>query len=57
MQPTTENAVPTRLRWLVGSLAERPVAVMLYYLAVLLGLALLYGGGEVMTSGFIYQAF
>ena len=33
------------------------VATMLYYLAVLLGLLVLYGRGDLSTSGFIYQAF
>jgi hypothetical protein len=29
----------------------------LYYLAILAGLVLLYGRGELSSSGFIYQAF
>ena len=33
------------------------VATMLSYLAVLLGLLVLYGRGDLSTSGFIYQAF
>lgn len=31
--------------------------VMAYYLAVVAGLLVLYGRGEVSTAGFIYQAF
>jgi hypothetical protein len=33
------------------------VVTMLYYLGVLLGLLVLYGRGDLSTSGFIYQAF
>ena len=35
----------------------RVLGTMLYYLAVLLGLLLLYGRGDLSTTGFIYQAF
>jgi len=35
----------------------RPAATLLFYLAVLLGLVVLYGRGDFSTTGFIYQAF
>ena len=35
----------------------RVSATTLYYLAVLLGLVVLYGRGHVSIGGFIYQAF
>ena len=35
----------------------RVSATALYYLAVLLGLLVLYGRGDLSTVGFIYQAF
>lgn len=35
----------------------RPLLTTLYYLAILVGLVLLYGRGDAPTSGFIYQAF
>ena len=34
-----------------------PMARLLYYLAILSGLVLLYGRGDFSTAGFIYQAF
>ncbi len=37
--------------------AARAVLLTLYYLAVLLALAALHGGGSFATPGFIYQAF
>lgn len=40
----------TRVGW-IG------LATMLYYLAVLVGLCVLYGGGDLSSAGFIYQAF
>ena len=42
------------MRW-VGWM--RVFGTMLYYLAVLLGLLVLYGRGDFSTAGFIYQAF
>ena len=33
------------------------VLFMVYYLAVLLGLVVLWGRGDLSTAGFIYQAF
>jgi hypothetical protein len=33
------------------------VALLIYYAGVLLALLVLYGRGDVSTSGFIYQAF
>lgn len=45
MQPITNGASRIRLLWI------------LYYLAILLGLVLLYGRGDFSTPGFIYQAF
>ena len=35
----------------------RVLAMMVYYLAVLLGLVVLWGRGDLSTAGFIYQAF
>ena len=35
----------------------RVSATTLFYLAVLLGLLVLYGRGDFSTAGFIYQAF
>jgi hypothetical protein len=35
----------------------RRLLTTLYYLAILVGLVLLYGRGEAPTAGFIYQAF
>ena len=35
----------------------RVLAMTAYYLAVLLGLAVLWGRGDLSTAGFIYQAF
>ena len=35
----------------------RVLAMMVYYLAVLLGLVVLWGRGDLPTAGFIYQAF
>jgi len=35
----------------------RVSAMTLYYLAVLVGLLVLYGRGDLATTGFIYQAF
>jgi hypothetical protein len=34
-----------------------PLLLALYYLAILLGLIILYGRGDFSTSGFIYQGF
>ena len=33
------------------------VLFMVYYLAVLLGLVVLWGRGDLSSAGFIYQAF
>ena len=41
----------TRVDWV------RVSATTLFYLAVLLGLLVLYGRGDFSTAGFIYQAF
>ncbi len=35
----------------------RTVALTLYYLAILLGLILMYGKGDFSAPSFIYQAF
>jgi len=35
----------------------RTVTLTLYYLAILLGLILMYGKGDFSTPSFIYQAF
>ena len=34
-----------------------PSVLVIYYLLVLLALLVLYGRGDLSTSGFIYQAF
>lgn len=41
----------------VASPGARYALRTLYYLAVLIGLVVLYGPGDLSTSGFIYQAF
>jgi hypothetical protein len=35
----------------------RTIALTLYYLAILLGLILMYGKGDFSTPSFVYQAF
>ena len=45
MRPTTYITSP------------RGLPLALFYFAILVGLVLLYGRGDVATSGFIYQAF
>lgn len=57
MTPDRPPALSERLQALVASLATSRPVLALYYLAVLIALALLYGRGDVSTSGFIYQAF
>ncbi len=47
----------TRVRWMRTLVSPRQLATMLYYVAVLFGLLVLYGRGDVPVSGFIYQAF
>ena len=47
----------TRVAWARVLLSPRQLATMLYYLAVLLGLLVLYRRGEPAAAGFIYQAF
>lgn len=37
--------------------SARPLALMLYYLAVLFGVLVLHGRDAISTAGFIYQAF
>jgi len=41
----------------LSSAATTHLVTLLYYLAVLVGLLMLYGRGDVSTTGFIYQAF
>jgi hypothetical protein len=43
--------------WTRVFFSPRQLATMLYYVAVLLGLLVLYGRGEFSPAGFIYQAF
>ena len=57
MQRTTNHAVVTHLGRTLASFSAGPIITTLYYLAVLLGLAVLYGRGDFSTAGFIYQAF
>jgi hypothetical protein len=44
-------------RVLVSAPWARTVALTLYYLAILLGLILLYGRGDFSSPPFIYQGF
>jgi hypothetical protein len=52
LQPTLEH-----IRVLVCAPWVRTVALTLYYLAILLGLILLYGQGDFSSPPFIYQGF
>ena len=47
----------TWVGWMRVFVSPRQLVTMLYYLAVLLGLLVLYGRGDLSISGFIYQAF
>ena len=47
----------TWVGWIRVLVSRRQLATMVYYLAVLVGLLVLYGRGGLSTSGFIYQAF
>ncbi len=47
----------TELQQALRSPAARTVIRLLYYLAVLFGLVVLYGRGDFSTAGYIYQAF
>lgn len=50
--PKAEPVVELRLHgW------PRSVAILLYYLAILLALLLIYGRGDFATAKFIYQGF
>jgi hypothetical protein len=53
------NLEPTlqQVRVLVSAPWVRTVALTLYYLAILLGLVLLYGKGDFSSPPFIYQGF
>jgi hypothetical protein len=57
MQHTVNGASGTRLGWTRVRPSTGHAIRTLYYLAILFGLLLLYGGGDVSTTGFIYQAF
>lgn len=57
MQPVTDGVAATRLGRILAWCSAGRVPVMLYYLAVMVGLLLLYARGETATPGFIYQAF
>jgi hypothetical protein len=46
-----------RRGWRLAAFRAGRGFTLLYYLAVLLGLVVLYGRGDVSTVGFIYQAF
>ncbi len=54
---TADSAPATRLERAAAILDESPLIATLYYVAILLGLLLLYGHGDQPTTGFIYQAF
>ncbi len=51
----------TRSWTLINGLYHNPtvrvIALMLYYLAIILGLILMYGKGDFSTPPFIYQGF
>jgi len=57
MQPNTSGTVTSHLGRMVAWLSANRVLTVLYYLAVMLGLVVLYGRGDTSTVGFIYQAF
>ena len=55
--PTRSDAGTARRDPPGALLTAWSVTRLFYYLAILLGLVLLYGRGDVSTTGFIYQAF
>ena len=54
--PKSQELTEALLR-LVAHPGVRLVALTLYYLAILLGLVLLYGRGDFSTPPFVYQGF
>jgi hypothetical protein len=57
MEPATDSITVTRSWWIPAMSAATQLARLCYYLAILLGLLLLYGRGDFSTPGFIYQGF
>jgi len=57
MQHVATRPITDRLGRVLGSAPILLTTRMIYYLAVLLGLLVLYGKGDFSTAGFIYQAF
>jgi hypothetical protein len=57
MPQTTDGTATPRLGRILASFSTSRACTLLYYLAVLLGLVVLYGRGDFSTAGFIYQAF
>lgn len=56
-QPAASGVPAARLERTLARLSGSQVILTLAYLAVLLGLVILYGRGNHFTTGFIYQAF
>jgi D-Ala-teichoic acid biosynthesis protein len=54
--PESQGLTETLLH-LVADPRVRLVGLTLYYLAILLGLVLLYGRGDFSTPPFVYQGF
>lgn len=57
MQRGTNSVTVTSLGRALAALFAGRVSMTLYYLAILLGLVVLYGRGDFSGVGFIYQAF
>jgi hypothetical protein len=51
-----ERTLALWTRW-IGNPWMRAITLTLYYLAILIGLILLYGQGDFSTPPFIYQGF
>jgi hypothetical protein len=46
-----------RFRFILANMWVRSGALLLYYLAILIGLLVIYGRGDFSTPHFIYQGF
>jgi hypothetical protein len=57
MRERWTTSITTRPVELASRPKVRAVALTLFYLAVLVGLAALYGRGDVSTPSFVYQDF
>jgi hypothetical protein len=51
------TSLPPWVTRVCNNAAVRMVALVIYYLAIILGLILLYGKGDFSTPSFIYQGF